>query len=113
MSTQQRLGDDKRAWLGWLGPTAFFAAHIGGFSSTSLACNQRHWLEPLVFGLAALVCLAAAFVAWRARGAHESGAATDRRARFVALVSSTSLLIFALVLLWDVAASIAYSGCER
>jgi hypothetical protein len=111
--TTHRLGDDRRTWLGWVGPAAFFAAHIGGFASTRLACNDRHWFEPLLFGLAALACIIAGLVAWRARGDHTSGAASDGRARFLGLVSSILLALFALVLLWDVAASIAYSGCER
>jgi hypothetical protein len=109
----QRHGDDPRVWLGWVGPTAFFAAHIGGYAATPLACHARRWLEPSLFAVAALVCLAAACATWLARGAHATPAATDQRARFLALVSTTSLLLFALVLLWDVAASLTYSGCER
>jgi hypothetical protein len=111
--TTRRIGDDRRMWLGWIGPAAFFTAHIGGFASSPLACNERRWLEPVLFGLAALACIVAGLVSLRARSDHDSRAATDRRAQFLGLVSGVSLGIFALVLLWDVAASLIYSGCER
>ena len=108
-----RRGDDWRAWLGWVGPLAFFAAHIGGYAGTPLACNERGWLEPAIFALAVAVCVGAGLVAWAARSRHATPAATDRRARFLTVVSSVSLAIFALVLLWDLAATLVYSGCER
>jgi hypothetical protein len=108
----------RQSLAGWAGlivsPTIWFAAQQLGFYLTGPNCQSHHWITPVVNFLAAAIAIGFGLLSFRVWQGHAAPiGASDRRARFVAGVSSFITPIFVLVLVWQGIAGFFYSGCEH
>lgn len=103
---------------GWAGliaaPTAWFAAQQLSYYLTSQNCQSHHWITPVVNFLLAATALLFGALSFRSWRDHSGGiGASDRRAHFIAGLSTLMAPLFALVMLWQGIAGFFYSGCEH
>jgi len=105
-----RLG----AWgIFWSGPVAWFLQQLVLFQLTLPSCHGKPWLAPSVGAFFLLIPLASIVFAGRALYGAGDKEATNPLGRFILMTGGLAAVIFLIAMLWQEAATISYSGCER
>jgi hypothetical protein len=114
-----RLQDGDVAWLGvFAGPLAWMFDQQASYALTPLACNRGlHWPLYLSSAFALALVLLGGFFAWRDRArpgpVPAEGAERPGRARFLGTLGLLTALLFAVVILSQLAAKFLLDPCQR
>jgi hypothetical protein len=104
------------SWAGLAaGPTAWAVSTQLNYSIAHWQCTAKTYPSPWFSALAILIALAGAALSWRAvsdPGHGVSPPETMRTRRFVAGASVGIGVLFALVMLMQMAAGLVFGGCE-
>jgi hypothetical protein len=112
MSDSRTQGSRTPALAGlFAGASAWYAAHDIGLYFSGENC-QHGWIAPTVHAVALIICLAGATLSFRTLRATPPSPALEPK-HFLAILGCFAGLLFALVLMWQGAATLVYSGCER
>ena len=111
-------GSRAETWV-WTGaiaaPVCWFLQQQLALYLLPLACAGRPWIPPLVSVAFAVIAIAAAALSlWGVRRVSAPGnraSFSERRAKFVGVVGTIMPLLFLIAIFWQLAASLAYSGC--
>jgi hypothetical protein len=103
-------------WAGLAaGPGAWAVSTQFGYSIASWQCTAKIYPSPWFSALSILIALAGAALSWRAVSDPDHGISppeTMRTRRFLAGASAGIGVLFALVMLMQMAAGLIFGGCE-
>jgi hypothetical protein len=101
----------RASWLLlFAGPAAWFAQQQFLDWLRPVACARDAWLMPAIaLAFVAALALAGALSAQRLR----RGTSPTTASRFLAVLAAAMPLLFATALLWQLAATLYYTPCER
>jgi hypothetical protein len=96
-----------------LAPAGWLLAQLLAWWLLPADCAGRPWVAPAIALVGALAAAAGGLLCHRSLGRHAPGAAAGRGHAFLAAVGAAGSLLFLLVILWQAAANLAYTGCEH
>jgi hypothetical protein len=102
------------AWaVFWSGPIAWFLQQFVLFQLTLPSCHDKPWLASAVGALFLLIPAAAIIFAGRALLGPGATMTDIPLRRFILMTGGLAAVIFLIAMLWQEAATLVYSGCER
>jgi hypothetical protein len=101
------------AWaVFWSGPVAWFLQQLVLFQLTLPNCHDKPWLAPSVGAVFLLIPIAAIAFAYRALFGPSRDTAVPLRS-FILMIGGLAAAAFLIAMVWQEAATLTYSGCER
>jgi hypothetical protein len=102
------------AWaVFWSGPVAWFLQQLVLFQLALPNCHDKPWLAPGIGAVFLLIPIAAMVFASHALFRAGGREATVPLRQFMLLVGGLAAATFLIAMLWQEAATLTYSGCER
>jgi hypothetical protein len=90
------------------GISAWYAAHELSFFLLRVNCTATSWLVPAIHALAFAAAVISGLISFQA--SLRTGSATQR---FITWLGIGSACLFGMAILWQGAATLIYTGCER